>query len=307
MSPNSSTDPYLQSLVGTISQAGGVANFHNVVSIEFDFIPHFDVVDFEYTFASTEYANFTCSSFNDVFGFFLTGPGISGTYYNGSENLARVPGTTNVPVCINSINSGTPSNSYPDFGCTYVDPNYQNNSYLFNENIQGQAGYIPFPFNGYTETLSISDSLIPDSTYHLKIVISDVNDGAYNSAVFLAANSFSSYPIDSTLWGCTDSTALNYNANATFDDGSCVYENITVKEIEKIDDILSHIPNPIKGNSIEIPEYDNGMQVSIYNYMGNKVKSVKASNIDVSDLESGIYIIEISNGKLRSSAKFIKL
>lgn len=306
-SPSGLTNPYLQSLSSAISQSSGATTFSNFICVEFDFIPHFDAIDFEYTFASTEYMSYTCSQFNDIFGFFLTGPGITGTYYNSSENLATVPGSNGIPVCINSINSGIPSGSNSTAACTYVDPNFQNNSSLFNMNLQGTSGYIPFPFNGYTESLSISDSLIPDSTYHLKIVISDVADNAFNSAVFLSGNSFTSYPIDSTLWGCTDSTALNYSPVATFDDGSCVYQNIDLYEIEGIKEILSHISNPITSNLLEIPELEKGMDVSIYNSVGNKLITSKEKNIDISNLNGGIYIIEISNGKRRSSSKFIKL
>ncbi|RYY14623.1 MAG: beta-ketoacyl-[acyl-carrier-protein] synthase family protein [Chitinophagaceae bacterium] len=45
---------------------------------EFDFVPDIDstsVLHFDYVFGSEEYPGYTCSSFNDVFGFLLTGPG----------------------------------------------------------------------------------------------------------------------------------------------------------------------------------------------------------------------------------------
>ena len=54
----------------------------NGVIIEFDFIPQGDTLSFNYIFASAEYTGYTCSNFNDVFGFFISGPGITGPYSN---------------------------------------------------------------------------------------------------------------------------------------------------------------------------------------------------------------------------------
>jgi hypothetical protein len=59
--------------------------------LEFDFIPASDTLSFEYIFGSEEFPEFANSSFNDVFGFFLSGPGISGTYSNNAINIALLP------------------------------------------------------------------------------------------------------------------------------------------------------------------------------------------------------------------------
>lgn len=42
--------------------------------LEFDFVSISGTVSFEYVFASEEYPEYACSSFNDVFAFFVTGP-----------------------------------------------------------------------------------------------------------------------------------------------------------------------------------------------------------------------------------------
>ena len=70
--------------------------------IQFSFVAPGDSVKFDYVFASKEYSSYTCSSFNDVFGFFLIGQGINGAPMwnsNGTPNidtvnLAVIPGTT---------------------------------------------------------------------------------------------------------------------------------------------------------------------------------------------------------------------
>lgn len=298
---------HLESLLDSITPSGNGAIFYNSVSIEFDFVPHFDAINFEYVFASTEYTNYTCSQFNDVFGFFLSGPGITGGYYNSSSNLATVPGTNGIPVCINSINGGAPSGGSQEYYCEYVDSNYQNNSIYFNENDPANSNYVTFPFNGYTENLTIVDSLIPDSTYHLTIIISDVTDAILNSAVFLSANTFGSYPVDSNLWGCMDSTAINYNPDAIYDDGSCTYSNIHLDELNEVKNILSQIPNPINEGALYLSDLEEGMEVSIYNSIGRRVVVSTQKNIDISHLDQGIYIIEVNSGQVRTSSQFIKL
>lgn len=79
------------------------ANVVDAVAIEFDFIPLDSFITFRYVFASEEYCEFVGSIFNDVFGFFISGPGISGPFSNGATNVALVPNTSSY-VAINSIN-----------------------------------------------------------------------------------------------------------------------------------------------------------------------------------------------------------
>jgi hypothetical protein len=79
----------------------------NGVILEFDFVPAGDTLIFNYLFGSDEYTEFSPSSFNDAFGIFLWGPGISGPfalagYPNGGDNIAVIPGGT--PVTINNVN-----------------------------------------------------------------------------------------------------------------------------------------------------------------------------------------------------------
>ena len=62
--------------------------------IEFDFIPEGDSISFNYVFVSEEYPVYVCASFNDAFGFFLTGPNPNGPNYN-AENIALIPNPNN--------------------------------------------------------------------------------------------------------------------------------------------------------------------------------------------------------------------
>jgi hypothetical protein len=64
-----------------------------------------DTLKFRYAFGSEEYMEFANSSFNDVFGFFISGPNPSGGSYT-NQNIALIPGTA-TPVTINNVNGGT--------------------------------------------------------------------------------------------------------------------------------------------------------------------------------------------------------
>jgi len=155
--------------------------------LEFDFVATGDTLSFNFMFASREYASFTCSSYNDVFGFFLSGPGINGPFSNNGINLAVIPGTT-TPVGINSINCGC--SGYPS-NCLAVNPNYVADAVYFTTqyNSYGGQGY-----NGGTVSLPATASLICGETYHIKMGICNVSDQSYDSGVYLEGGSFAIEP-----------------------------------------------------------------------------------------------------------------
>ncbi|HTO14218.1 MAG TPA: choice-of-anchor L domain-containing protein [Edaphocola sp.] len=172
------------------------ANTNNACILEFDFVPAGDTVKFQYVFGSEEYPVFACTSFNDVFGFLITGPGIVSNIpaLPTKRNIALVPGTTNIPVAINSINSGvgggpisTCSNQYP--GAPYTQ--------YFVDNATGQS----IVFNGFTTVLTAIQNVSPCDTYHLKMAVADVSDGSLNSGVFIKAGSLSSPAITTSASG----------------------------------------------------------------------------------------------------------
>lgn len=144
--------------------------------LEFDFIPTGDSLKFNYVFGSEEYPGFNCSAtFNDVFGFFLSGPGITGPYTNNATNLALVPGTT-LAVGIANIHGDD------GFGCPPANEEYYVN------NSTGTT----IALNGFTTVLQARAQVICGETYHIKLAIGDAGDESYNSSVFLQAGSFQS-------------------------------------------------------------------------------------------------------------------
>ena len=65
----------------------GAAVMNNEAVLEFDFVLDGDSVLFRYVFASEEYPEYSPSSFNDAFGFFISGPGFAGPYTGGGSNF----------------------------------------------------------------------------------------------------------------------------------------------------------------------------------------------------------------------------
>ncbi|MBL7890044.1 MAG: choice-of-anchor L domain-containing protein [Bacteroidia bacterium] len=142
---------------------------YDAAILEFDFTPTSDTIKFRYVFGSEEYMEFANSNFNDVFGFFITGPNPLGGNYNG-QNIAQIPGTGTV-VSINNVNA------------------LNNAAYYFdNENPAGAT----VQYDGFTVPLTASAFVQCGSSYHIKIAIADAGDGSWDSGVFLEEGSFSS-------------------------------------------------------------------------------------------------------------------
>jgi len=204
----SNSDVNLQALIPSYS-------IEDATKIEFDFVPVSDTIKFRYVFGSEEYPEWVGSSFNDVFGFFISGPNPAGGSYS-SYNIARIPNTT-LPVTIDNINSG----SYSQY-------------YVNNEGLGGTT----IVFDGFTTVLTAWARVTPCVQYHIKLAVGDAGDQSYDSGVFLEANSFSSptlnvsttYVNDTTIGtfameaGCNDVTVCfslsappvtNFNVNYT--------------------------------------------------------------------------------------------
>jgi hypothetical protein len=157
-SPGSGSDPDLAALVSG-------ANINDACVIEFDFIPASDSIVFNYIFGSEEFPEYANSSFNDVFGFFLSGPGINGPYTNNAINIALLP--NNMPVTINNVHN---------YNYYYASPN------------SGQTSpgsyYGAVQFDGNTILLTARAEVQACQTYHIKLAIGDRSDSSYDSGVF---------------------------------------------------------------------------------------------------------------------------
>lgn len=163
--PSTATCPSLKALTSN--------TIEDVATYEITFIPTSDTLRFRYCFASEEYPEYGCSDYNDIFGFFITGPG-----YPTPTNIALIPGT-NLPVAINNIHPIDPTPETPN--CTPLNvPYFRNNDVTDNQPV----------YDGYTTVFTAEAVVVPCATYTIKLAIADVRDQIYDSGVFLEAKSF---------------------------------------------------------------------------------------------------------------------
>ena len=141
------------------SLAGQNPTNYDACIVEFDFTPTLsDTISFTYVLASEEYPEYANSSFTDRFLFLVSSN--NGPY----SNIAFLPGTT-IPVEINSVNAT-------------VNPQY------YIDNLLGpNAGN--FVFDAYTTPFLAKFFAQTGVTYHIKLVIADVSDSSFDSAIFL--------------------------------------------------------------------------------------------------------------------------
>lgn len=184
----------------------------NGAILEFDFVPMGDSLVFNYMFASAEYPTYVCSGFNDVFGFFISGPGIAGPYSLGAINIALVPGTT-VPVAINTVNSGVAGGAGNPATCAAQDPNWQSNSVYYTT---VYANYSGAGFNGGTVSLPALAMLQCGQTYHIKLAVSNVGDTALDSGVYIEGGSFATNAVEVAVATVTGDTVV-YEGCSTAD------------------------------------------------------------------------------------------
>jgi gliding motility-associated-like protein len=244
--PNNSTN------AGIDNSAGGSAlleqfvneDTYNATTLQFDFIPQGDTILFRYVFGSEEYKEYVGSTFNDIFGFFISGPNPAGGNYN-NKNIAVIP-NTNTFVAINNVNHLTNSNYYVD-----------NESPFPGQTVQ---------YDGFTAVLTAVAHVVPCSTYTLKLAIADVGDPFYDSGVFLEAKSFVSegsdvsYTIigglspDTLYEGCGEAM-VTFSWNGTTDVAHTVYFTVTGTATNGVDytAIGTQVTIPAGQSTLTIP------------------------------------------------------
>lgn len=163
-----------------INQNFSVSSVNDGCVLEFDFTASGDSISFNYVFGSDEYEAWINTQYNDVFAFFLSGPGIVGEYASpagfpdGAMNIASVPDADPpLPITISSVNSGTNSQYYV--------------------NNQSENGICIL---GYTQTFAAEAAVQCGETYHIKLAIADGSDTALESIVVLEEGSFISNSFD---------------------------------------------------------------------------------------------------------------
>ncbi|MFP9100102.1 choice-of-anchor L domain-containing protein [Flavobacterium sp. RHBU_24] len=153
----------------------------NATVLEFDFVAATSTLDIPYIFASEEYGQYQCNSKDGMAILIKTGA-------QPYQNIARIPGTNDV------VSVATLRNSAYNGNCASQNLEYFD---LFNGG--GAASTAAINFEGQSKVLHAVYTLVPGTTYHLKIVVADDGwananptgtDPQYNSAVFFEYDSF---------------------------------------------------------------------------------------------------------------------
>lgn len=149
--------------------------------LEFDFVATANSISFNYIFASNEYQSYYPCRYSDGFAFLIKEANTSGPY----KNLAVIPNTT-VPVSSTTVRTKIEAvtgngTTYP--GCEPLNEKFFNGYNAVNS---------PINYAGQTVVMNAHTDVVPNKTYHLKLVIADDPTGQYNSAVFIEAGSFAS-------------------------------------------------------------------------------------------------------------------
>ena len=222
-----------------LSQAIQGTQTYNAAILEFDFVPYADTVRFKYVFGSDEYPEFAPpnnTTYNDVFGFFISGPGIT-----GFQNIALLP--NGAVVSINNVNTIT--NPF------YFVNNGDGNTAPYNQSPQ----YIQY--DGFTKVLEAVSKVQCGQTYHLIIAIADVGDGQWDSGIFLEANSLSTLTpveVDHTL-------SQQVFPNPDWMAEGCVSTNVTLTRQANLTQSLT-IPVQLSGTATSGIDY-NGVPASV--------------------------------------------
>jgi hypothetical protein len=158
-----------------IEQMANSTEIYDLAKLEFKIKPTASPLTFEYVFASEEYCEYVNAS-KDVFGIFVSGPGVSGAF-GGAKNIATLNNGVNVG--INTINHISNTGLYVNNTAQGILCGQQAaNSDVVNK----------IQFDGFTKKLTASVDVIPCETYEVKIKLADITDGSHDSGLFIKAS-----------------------------------------------------------------------------------------------------------------------
>lgn len=153
------------------------ANTYDAAYLDISFIPTGTTMTMQFVFASEEYPEYVDSIFQDFVAVSVNGAYVDMAIGNGDVD----PG---------NINDGE-------------------NESLF---IDNTGGLYNTEMDGFTQTMTLTMTVIPGVVNTIRIVIADVADSSYDSALLIAANS-----VQTTLVAETDDVTMGLNTTRTVD------------------------------------------------------------------------------------------
>ena len=135
------------------------------------------------------------------------------------------------------------------------------------------------------------------------ILISDMQEGLFVVDVNLDL---------AVIDGCTDETAVNYNPDATNDDGSCDFSATSLDDVLATNLTLS--PNPTNDFVVlhNTSTTNTETFIDIFDVTGKKILSETMAiaqskiTLNTADFSTGIYFVEVTQGKATWKSKLIK-
>lgn len=252
-----------------IGQSFAVQDVNDIASLEFDFTVQGDTVAFNFAFSSAEYSSYVITQYNDVFAFFLSGPGIEGPYAapeefpNGAINIAIVPDSDPpLPITVASVNE-----------------------YLNSEWFAGVADGDEVCSNGYTLPITAAHPVQCGQVYHIRLAIADGSDTALGSHVVLEQGSFSSPAIAEVV----DLSDLG-NVEAIFEGCGTSTVSISRPAMVPLDDSYLAIVDWGLGSAI------NGVDFGMLDEVGNLIPLAEGNLIPVGEMTIDLEVAAVDDG-----------
>ena len=257
--PGDSDLDYLSSINGNSSLS------QDACIVEMEVFAATDEITFEYVFGSEEYPDYVGSSFNDIFAFLVSGPGITGDPNIGNQlNIATLPNGTFIQ--INSVNDGSNWEYYRD--------NSDGLSVVYDG--------LTSDYLGVKKSLTAKVATIPCNTYKLKFAIADRGDSAFDSGVFI-----------SEIKGGSPQLGINYNSGIQYlvEECTVVPDEITISLNAPIDSPATY--NVVVGGNAQLGvDYNLNIPSTITFQTGNEVFTFPIEALE-DGVTEGVDTIEI--------------
>jgi gliding motility-associated-like protein len=199
--------------------------------LEFDVYAPTDLMTFNYVFMSEEYLEFVGSVYNDLFGFWIRGPGILDG--NTDSLISAIPNTL-TPITVSTVNNVTNSAYY----------------------INNPSGDISTAYDGFTTLLTAASPVTPCNTYHLRMAIADGIDQFFDSGVLIEEGSLFNQGVELEIAGATVGNALSCAEN-------CLDGTITISLVAPQTDTV-FVPIDIQGTAINGIDYQTIPTVLVF-------------------------------------------
>jgi hypothetical protein len=161
-------------------------------------------------------------------------------------------------------------------------------------NVQGGTGNYyydnselgSFPIPLANQSLVVNDSLILNLCAGLHSIYITDDNNCQGSVMW--GGSWQEFVSSGSVYGCTDSTALNYNTNANVDDGSCIYCNITNTFM------LSSPSTSSSCDGFILSSASSSFPITNYNWVNSQGSFMGSSNF-ISNLCNDAYILTLTD------------